>query len=224
MTASLSATILVIDDSPDSLDLLTDMLTRYGYQVYPAPNANLGHEMAHKLDPDLILLDINLPEMTGYELCELIKQDGDLAGIPVIFVSALDKTFDKVHGFQVGGVDYITKPFHMEEVLARVSLHLHLQHQRRELEFLRAKDQQYLEKLTIFIESLMGTATHDLRNPLMGINLTLSVLAKYGRVDDDRGRELLTRIQDQARGMSNLINELLDVAQIEAFRQENLEE
>ncbi len=221
MTAPLPSTLLVIDDSLDSLDMLTDLLRRYGYHVLPAPNAKTGFDLAWEHQPDLILLDINLPEMTGYELCEAIKQEDPLRDIPVIFVSALDKTFDKVRGFKVGGVDYITKPFHMEEVLARVDLHLRLQHQRRELEELRSRDQQYLEKLTEFIESLMGTATHDLRNPLMGINLTLSVLVKYGRLDDQRGQELLHRVQDQAASMSKLINELLDVAQIEAFREEN---
>ena len=221
MTAPLPTTVLVIDDSPDSLDLLTEMLRRSHYEVLSAPNGTLGFDLAMEHEPDLILLDINLPEMTGYELCQSLKKEDGLRDIPVIFVSALDKMFDKVQGFKVGGVDYITKPFHIDEVLVRVGLHLRLLQQRRELEELRFRDQLYLEKLTVFIESLMGTATHDLRNPLMGINLTLSVLGKYGRVDDERGQELLKRIQDQASGMSNLINELLDVAQIEAFREEN---
>jgi signal transduction histidine kinase len=114
------ANLLVVDDTPDNLRLLSTMLSDKGYKVRAVINGEMALKAARSTPPDLILLDITMPQMNGYEVCQHLKADGKTSGIPVIFLSALDQVLDKVTAFAVGGVDYITKPFHLEEVLARV--------------------------------------------------------------------------------------------------------
>ena len=135
-----SSNILIVDDMPDNLRLLSTMLSSHGYQVRKAINGQLALQGAQLSPPDLILLDINMPNMNGYEVCEKLKVSEITKDIPVIFISALDDVMEKVKAFQVGGVDYITKPFQVEEVLARVQnqlslrlLQSKLQQQAREL-------------------------------------------------------------------------------------------
>jgi len=118
--------ILIVDDMPDNLRLLSTMLTCYGYHVRKAINGQLALQGAQISPPDLILLDINMPKMNGYEVCEKLKLSEKTKDIPVIFISALDDVMEKVKAFEVGGVDYITKPFQIEEVLARVQNQLSL--------------------------------------------------------------------------------------------------
>jgi putative two-component system response regulator len=119
--AGLQGRIMVVDDNPTNLKLLEDMLIEHAYEVRSFPGGRLALEAAEQEPPDLILLDINMPDMNGYEVCERLKASARLSGIPVIFLSALNETEDKVRGFRSGGVDYISKPFQFEEVPARVS-------------------------------------------------------------------------------------------------------
>src|SRR5919199_652924 len=128
------ANILVVDDAPANLRLLVGILQERGYEVRPVPNGKLALFAAQGRLPDLILLDIMMPEMDGYEVCSKLKADERTKDIPVIFVSALSDVLDKVKAFGVGGVDYITKPFQEEEVLARVSTHLTNQHLQKSLQ------------------------------------------------------------------------------------------
>ena len=130
----IAASILVVDDVSANLQVLTGMLKDRGYKVRPVPNGKLALSAARKAPPDLILLDINMPEMNGYEVCQHLKADRTLQGIPVIFISALNENLDKVKAFAIGGVDYITKPFQMEELHARVETHLKLRRLQIELE------------------------------------------------------------------------------------------
>jgi len=120
--------ILAVDDTPDSLRLLSELLTKHGYCVRPASDGALALKSAAAKTPDLILLDVNMPGMDGYEVCRCLKADEKSSRIPVIFISAFGDTRQKVTGFEAGGVDYITKPFEAEEVLARVGTHLRLRH------------------------------------------------------------------------------------------------
>jgi phosphoserine phosphatase RsbU/P len=124
--------ILVVDDTPENLQLLAGMLKERGYKVRPVRSGPVALQAARHHPPDLMLLDISMPEMSGYEVCAVAKADAALKDIPVIFISALDDLSDKVQAFTVGGVDYITKPFQVEEVAARVGTHLQLRrtHQR----------------------------------------------------------------------------------------------
>src|SRR6476660_7773061 len=121
-----SASILIVDDTPANLQVLAGMLKDRGYKVRPVPSGKLALLAARRDPPDLILLDINMPEMNGYEVCEHLKADDKLKGAPVIFISALTEPLDKVKAFAIGGVDYLTKPFQMEELHARVQTHLKL--------------------------------------------------------------------------------------------------
>src|SRR6185295_15169678 len=124
--------ILIVDDTPENLDVLSAMLNYHGYSVRAAISGEVALKAAQKAPPDLILLDISMPVMSGYEVCTRLKQDERTAAIPVIFISALSAIEDKVQAFQTGGVDYVSKPFHTEEVLARVNAQLTLYNQRRE--------------------------------------------------------------------------------------------
>ena len=158
--------VIVVDDTPANLQLLTGMLKERGYKVRPVPSGKLALQAAKNDPPDLILLDIMMPEMDGYEVCERLKADEKLREIPVIFISALNETMDKVRAFGVGGVDYVTKPFQFEEVDARVRTHLELQRQRRKLK----ENYEQLRRLEELRDNLVHMIVHDLRNPLTGIS------------------------------------------------------
>ena len=143
--------ILIVDDTTANLQLLTHLLTEHGYTVHPASDGELALEFVRSIVPDLILLDIRMPGMDGYEVCRRLKADERTRSIPIIFISILENERDKVKGFQEGAVDYITKPFQAEEVLARVETHLRL----RELtEHLEQKVVERTEELVIAKEHL----------------------------------------------------------------------
>ncbi|MDX2229757.1 MAG: response regulator [Leptolyngbyaceae cyanobacterium bins.349] len=126
-------TILIIDDSPDNLRVLSKTLSTYGYAVRCVTNGAMALISIQNLPPDLILLDIRMPGVNGYEICQQLKRNPDVKDIPIIFLSALDDVRDIVKAFQVGGVDYITKPFQTEEVLARIQNQLTIQKLRKQL-------------------------------------------------------------------------------------------
>jgi adenylate cyclase len=130
------ASILIVDDTPANLELLSGMLTVRRYGVRAAISGELALKAARHSPPDLVLLDINMPGMDGFEVCRRLKEDEKLRDIPVIFLSALSDTADKIKAFGAGGVDYVTKPFQLEEILARVETHLTLKAAR---EFLKEK-------------------------------------------------------------------------------------
>ena len=125
--------ILIVDDTPANLTVLSNILRGEGYQVRVAPNGERALLAAEKDTPDLILLDINLPDINGFEVCRKLKSDSQMTDIPIIFISALDEVDDKVEAFEAGGADYITKPFQIREVLVRVQNQLALRQQRQQI-------------------------------------------------------------------------------------------
>jgi sigma-B regulation protein RsbU (phosphoserine phosphatase) len=131
--------ILVVDDTPANLQMIASMLKNRGYKVRLVPSGKLALQAARRDPPNLILLDINMPDMNGFEVCEQLKADQVLKGIPVIFISALTEQLDKVKAFATGGVDYITKPLQMEELHARVETHLKLRRLQLDLEETNAR-------------------------------------------------------------------------------------
>ena len=138
------AVIMVVDDNPDSLKLLSDILSEQGFQVRQALNGRLALAAVKQQSPDLFILDIRMPEMDGFELCRQLKNDSATCSVPVIFISGLDDPADKVKAFEMGGQDYITKPFEDTEVLARVETHIALR--RKEVELQQAlKEVQQLK-------------------------------------------------------------------------------
>lgn len=142
-------TILVVDDNPDNLRLIAGILNEHNYKVRLAPNGERALATTRKEAPGLILLDIMMPVMDGFQVCRQLKQDKETAGIPVIFISALDETIDKVKAFSLGGVDYITKPFKSEEVLARVRTHLTLRFLQLQMEKKNAELQKALDEIKV---------------------------------------------------------------------------
>jgi signal transduction histidine kinase len=142
--------ILIVDDTPDNLRLLSNALTERGYKVRSVINGAMALMGAKAAPPDLILLDINMPQMNGYEVCEALKADEQTREIPVIFISALDEVLDKVRAFAVGGRDYISKPFQFEEVLARIENQLTIRNLQQQLQeknwFLQQSEMREREK------------------------------------------------------------------------------
>ncbi|GAX35120.1 diguanylate cyclase domain-containing protein [Nodularia sp. NIES-3585] len=126
--------ILLVDDIPENLQLLSDLLIKLGYNVRSVTSGRMALKTVKVKPPEVILLDIKMPEMDGYQVCQALKADADLCKIPVIFISALDDVFDKVKAFNSGGVDYITKPFQIEEVVARLDNQLTIQRQQQLLQ------------------------------------------------------------------------------------------
>src|ERR1035441_1498867 len=174
---------MIVDENPANLKLLEDMLLQQGHEARSFPLGRLALAAAMKNPPDLILLDINMPEMNGYEVCERLKSTEELSDIPVIFLSALNETKDKVQAFRSGAVDYISKPFQFEEVHARVETHLKLhdlqqtlklQNERLE-EAVAARTRELAEaneRLAILDRSkneFLNLISHEFRTPLNGL-------------------------------------------------------
>jgi signal transduction histidine kinase len=193
-----ASNILIVDDTPANLLLLARMLTERGYKTQTVLSGELALQSAREDPPDLILLDINMPGMNGYEVCIQLKTDPALKDIPVIFISALSETMDKVKAFQVGGVDYVTKPFQFEEVYARVQTHLNL----RRLEKLR--------------DDLTHMVVHDLRNPLSVIFGFLDLMDNEIATLSARTRVFLPLARFCAEDLLNMISSILDVSKIGA--------
>ena len=156
---SLSADILIVDDRPNNLKLLSKILASYKYKVRCATSGMMALQVIKEKAPDLILLDISMPEMDGYQVCEEVMKDFLMSQIPIIFISALDGTFDKVKAFQVGGRDYITKPFEVAEVLARIQNQLELKYTQEKLHYLNQK----LENINDELEQKVENRTIQLR-------------------------------------------------------------
>jgi two-component system sensor histidine kinase/response regulator len=205
--------ILLVDDTPANLQLLSGMLRQQGYKLRPAPSGKLALQAARAHPPDLILLDIRMPEMDGYEVCEQLRADPALKEIPVIFLSALSETTDKVKAFAAGGVDYITKPFQLDEVLARVETHLELRRQRRELQ----ESYESLRRLESLRDSLIHMVVHDLRAPLMLVGDFLALLEKHESQNlSSNGSRFVLQARRAVDELVDMVNSMLDVSRIEA--------
>ncbi|MFH0998797.1 MAG: hybrid sensor histidine kinase/response regulator [Pseudomonadota bacterium] len=202
--------ILIVDDVPANLKLLSEMLRMRGYEPRPIPSGKLALQAAQADPPDLILLDIRMPEMNGFEVCERLKADAALKEIPVIFITAMTDTADKVKSFSLGAVDYVTKPFQVEEVCARVDVHLELRRRKRELQ--RSYDK--LRELETMRDSLVHMIVHDMRSPLMAVLGNLE-LAETEPLPQD-ATESIAAASASARTILEMISSLLDVSKMEA--------
>ncbi len=156
------ATLLIVDDIQENIALLYHVLTRAHFKVFVASDGKSGLNQIKSQKIDLILLDIMMPEMDGFTVCQHLKSDPQTRHIPVIFMSALADTVDKVRGFSVGAADYITKPFQTAEVLARINTHLNLSKLQQQLKI----QTQALEKRNLELDAFAHTVAHDLKNPL----------------------------------------------------------
>lgn len=231
---NLLGTILVVDDTPENVRLLLGILAEHGYKVRPATDGAFALQSVWTTPPDLILLDVKMPGMDGYEVCRQLKADERSREIPIIFLSALGNVEDKVKGFTVGGVDYITKPFQAEEVLARVSTHLALRHLQQHLqqevvrrtqaeEELRtlneqlqqanqqlATTNQQLQEANASKDTFFSIIAHDLRNPFSTlIGLTEAMLEGIDNYRRDRLKHFLERLHSTAENTYALLTNLL---------------
>lgn len=195
--------ILIVDDNPANLGILSTILKAQNYKVRPVPSGTLALKAVESMPPDLILLDVTMPDMNGYEVCSKIKENPAWAHIPIIFVTALTGTVDKVRGFSFGAVDYITKPYNNEEVKARVKTHLSLHDLQQNL-------QHTIERKVKELTQMQST-----------VIFSLAKLAQSR--DDDTGRHL-ERVQEFCKIlaqdlMENNYNELLTPSFIEMLYQ-----
>jgi signal transduction histidine kinase len=204
--------ILVVDDTPANLQLLTQMLKEKGYKVRPAPNGELALRGALVSPPDLILLDITMPNMDGFEVCARLKADERLRDIPVLFISALNEASNKIHAFEAGGVDYVAKPFNIEEVEARVRTHLELCRRRRELAASLVRMQE-LERLR---DSLTHMIAHDMKSPLNAIQMSLDIVEPLVSGADAGAAKILHSARTSVATIIEMIEQMLDVSRMEA--------
>lgn len=203
---ALQGDILVVDDTLPNLRLLTSILQENGYTTRGVPNGEMALTVVQAAPPDLILLDINMPGLDGYEVCRRLKSDPTTQDIPILFISALDETADKVRGFAAGGVDYITKPFQMEEVLARVKTHLDL----CRLQQVNQAQIKALQQSNAELDAFAHTVAHDLKNPLTNVQLYADILSRrLAQYDDPKVQQGLLHVAENAARMEQIIEALL---------------
>jgi two-component system, sensor histidine kinase and response regulator len=206
MVDGVKSRVLVVDDITKNLQVVGAMLREQGYHVMPATSGSQALERVNAQPPDLILLDLMMPEMDGLEVCRRLKSDPATAHIPVIFLTASNEMEHLVQGFASGAVDYVTKPFNAPELLARVRTHLELKHARERLRELNEEKNEF-----------MGIVAHDLRNPLGAIRGYAEMLledledgAAPASIEDNA-----RRIDATARRMTEMAQQLLDANAIE---------
>ncbi|MCP4344096.1 MAG: response regulator [Desulfobacterales bacterium] len=225
------ADILVVDDKHDNLRLLSGLFIKHGYNVHPVSNGSKAIAVTKSHLPDLILLDIMMPEMDGYEVCKLLKADERTCDIPVIFISALGEMPDKIKAFSFGGVDYITKPFQEKEVIARVETHLALRKARNDLEEKNkcleemAKNLQQAKETAFHAQNeaeaanraksdFLARISHDIRTPMNSILGYTEILSEL--ITDNRQAEYLADIDSAGNTLLALIDNILDISKIES--------
>lgn len=206
-----AATILAVDDNPTNLSVISDHLKQCGYRVLVARDGESALERAEYGKPDLILLDVLMPGLDGYETCRQLKAKESLGEIPVIFMTALSETADKLKAFQCGGVDYITKPFQQEEMLARVRTHLVLTKQRRDLK----KSYEQLAAAQQMKDDLVHMIVHDLRTPIWGVQGYLELLGESEPDISDDGRSLIGQMCAITSSLLEMVSSILDVSKME---------
>lgn len=198
--------VLIVDDNSDNLGILYNFLKNEGYKVYMAQSGEAALMMVKINKPSIILLDIMMPGLDGFQVCKKLKEEPETREIPVIFMSALTETFNKVKAFSVGGVDYVTKPFQKEEVLERIKNHITIMQQKKRLAELNTMKNKFL-----------GMAAHDLRNPIAAINsLSRFLQEDYENIAPDFAKKALENISNSSRYALTLIEELLDITVIES--------
>ena len=191
-TPEYKADILIVDDKPENLRLLATMLKHQGYEIRTAINGKLCLRAANAIAPDLILLDINMPDLNGYEVCQRLREETTTQNVPIIFLSALSEPLDKVKAFQSGGNDYISKPFQLEEVRIRIANQLKISSLQKQLEAQKQELERQNSRLEVEIQSRIAAETQ-----LLQINQQLQVLATKDSLTQLANRHLFDRFLEQ---------------------------
>ncbi len=206
-------TLLIVDDTPENIGVLFECLADQNFKIFVAENGLDALEIAKEKHPDLILLDILMPGINGFETCRQLKNIPQTEDIPVIFMTALSETSDKVKGFQLGAVDYVTKPFQQEEVLARIKTHLSIRQLQNQLQV----QNEQLIKLNQEKNEFLGIAAHDIKNPLTAIQSVAEVIeVDYETMSKNDMVKGAKRISVTTRQLFTLIDNLLDINAIES--------
>lgn len=210
--------ILIVDDLAENLQVLAGLLTEQGYEILAATNGPRALALVRNRKPDLILLDIMMPEMDGFAVCRELKADPDSADIPVIFITARTDTEDLLQGFQLGAVDYITKPFRPPELIARVRTHVELKSSRD----LFATYNKQLERISRHLRRLnedknrfLSIVSHDIRGAFGNVISVSRLLTDTEPVDEEDATQILTDIGIEAEHMIALAENLLNIDAIE---------
>lgn len=205
--------ILIVDDTPANLRLLSHVLSKKGYNHLEASNGKEAVQLAKEHEPDLILLDIMMPDMNGYEVINEIKSDELIQDTPIIFLSSLTDTDDKVEGFKSGGVDYITKPFQKEETLARINTHLKIRFLQKQLnERIKVLRQREIElsRLNQKKDDLVRMVSHDIKNPLTGIIGLVKLMRESDKISAEEQKQMLSVVEESGSNLLNMVREVLD--------------
>lgn len=214
--------ILIVDDHPANLEILFELFEQTRFDISFASDGRTCLDIARTDHPDIILLDVMMPDMDGFEVCRQLKRHPDTCDIPVIFMTALSDTMEKVKGFELGAIDYITKPFQAQEVLARVNIHLTLQRLQRELSRKNAELQAGLDRekeLNQIKSRFISVASHELRSPLTIISMTSKMLKRYAdRMSAEKKLAQLDIIEDAVTKMADLLDDVLLLVKVESHQ------
>lgn len=224
-TKANNASVLIVDDTIYNIQLLSLMLNKQGYRVEKATSGTEALESANRLLPDIILLDIRMPDIDGYEVCKRLKANPVTKDIPVIFISSIEESSDKVEAFSVGGVDYISKPFQLIEVLARIETHLRLcllqkklQEQNEQLQssaLVLSRSLEQERKLSQMKSDFISVVSHEFRTPLTTIQ-SASELLEYYEWTKEEQVEQLHQIQSEVKHMTDLMEDVLFLSRANA--------
>ena len=215
METSQQYLILIVDDNPTNIKVLSGFLKENGFKVLVFRDSESTLQMVPKISPDLILLDVMMPEIDGFELCRRLKESPATQDIPVIFMTALSDTVDKVKGLTIGGVDYITKPIQYEEVLARINVHLRLYSLTKQLQ----ESKQAAEAANFAKSEFLANMSHELRTPLNSI-LGFAQILQRSKTMTDEELDNIRIIYQSGSHLLTLIDDILDLAKIEAQKME----
>lgn len=199
-------TVLVVDDNPNNLKIVALTLRELNFKIVIATNGKDALNLVERTNPDLILLDIMMPEMDGFEVCKILKSKKENENLPIIFLTAVGEKSKIVKGFELGGVDYITKPFNKEELIIRIKTHLELKFTRDELQ----ETSDHLSELNKLKDKMFSVIGHDLRGPLGNIKMTLDFLAKdFFEYGSDDYKETMKTLVQSSEDVSELLENLL---------------